>query len=78
MTRNLPLPILMPAVLLPRAASAHVGHLGEVAGHGHWVAGAAIGAAALAGLWVAWKDRKGPESTSDPKGDAPEPEAVPA
>lgn len=28
-------------------AMAHWGHLGEVAGHGHWIAVGAIGAAAL-------------------------------
>lgn len=52
---HLILPLL---VLLPTGALAHVGHLGEVAGHDHWVAGAAIGAAILVGLWGAWKGRK--------------------
>ncbi len=36
--------------LVPAAAFAHVGHLAEVAGHGHWLAGVAIGAAIAIGL----------------------------
>lgn len=40
------------------AASAHPGHLGELAGHDHWVAGAAIGLAILLGLREALKGRK--------------------
>ncbi|MFQ5624294.1 MAG: DUF6732 family protein [Paracoccaceae bacterium] len=34
---------------------AHPGHLGTLAGHDHWVAGAAIAAAVLIGLWAALK-----------------------
>jgi len=47
------------AVLLaPAPAFAHVGHLGELAGHSHWVGAAALaGAALLAGV-IALKDRK--------------------
>ena len=71
MTRILPL-----LLLLPGPALAHFGHLGEVAGHDHWVTGAAIGAAALAGLWGAWKDRHAPEP--EPDDAASEPEAAPA
>ena len=46
-------------------ANAHVGHVGELAGHGHWVgAGALLGAAAL-GAWLAKtrKNKKGKPST---------------
>lgn len=32
-------------------ALAHIGHLGEVAGHGHWLGAAALGAAIALGLW---------------------------
>jgi len=39
-------------------AAAHVGHLGEVAGHGHWVAGAAIGLAGAIALWAGTRGRK--------------------
>lgn len=44
--------------LVPAPAFAHVGHLGELAGHSHWVGVAAVaGAAAVAGL-VALRGRK--------------------
>ena len=45
-------------MLSANAASAHVGHLGELAGHDHWVAGAALGLAILLGLREALKARK--------------------
>ena len=40
------------------SAQAHVGHVAEVAGHDHWVAGAVIGVAVLAGLYGALKGKK--------------------
>ncbi|MGI3169303.1 DUF6732 family protein [Pseudooceanicola sp. C21-150M6] len=49
------------ALLMTLAASpalAHVGHLGDVAGHDHWLGAAAIGAAIAIGLWQAAKGRK--------------------
>ncbi|MEL6934752.1 MAG: DUF6732 family protein [Pseudomonadota bacterium] len=48
-------------------ALAHWGHVGELAGHGHWIAvGAAAGAAALA-AWLArpGKDKKADEELAD-------------
>ena len=42
-------------------ASAHVGHLGEFAGHDHWVAGAALGAALAVSIWGALKGKKDAE-----------------
>ncbi|WP_368184778.1 DUF6732 family protein [Aestuariibius sp. HNIBRBA575] len=47
---------------LAGGAYAHPGHLIELAGHDHWVAGGAIGAAILAGLWGALKGKKPEES----------------
>lgn len=44
------LAIFSAAATAPAAAFAHVGHLAEVAGHGHWLAGVAIGAAIAIGL----------------------------
>ena len=44
-------------VLLAGPAAAHPGHWADLAGHDHWVAGAAIGAAVLAGLWGALKGK---------------------
>jgi hypothetical protein len=43
------------------AAAAHTGHIETLAGHDHWVAGAAIGLAILIGLAGALKGRKDPE-----------------
>lgn len=40
------------------AAAAHTGHWGELAGHDHWLAGAAIGIAVIIGLAGAAKGRK--------------------
>ena len=41
----------LPFLLLAATpASAHVGHLGELAGHDHWVLGAGIGAIAGAAV----------------------------
>lgn len=40
------------------AAAAHPGHWADIAGHDHWVAGAAIGLAGLAAIWGALKGKK--------------------
>ncbi|MEL6735030.1 MAG: DUF6732 family protein [Pseudomonadota bacterium] len=51
-------------VALAQPAYAHWGHVGEVAGHGHWIAiGAGIGAAALA-AWLA-RGRKSKDDAQD-------------
>ncbi len=67
-----PLPTLLAFVpaLVPMPALAHVGHLGDLAGHDHWIAGAAIGAAVLAGLWGAWAGKGEPE----PEASEPDPD----
>lgn len=58
--------------VLATPASAHVGHLGEVAGHGHWIAAGALGAAALA-AWLAGKGKKTEEAEPETEeADAPE------
>lgn len=51
------LTILM-AVWMAQVASAHPGHLAEVAGHGHWLGAAALGAAIALGAWSALKGKK--------------------
>ena len=45
-------PALTTIILAPASAQAHWGHLGELAGHGHWIAAglAAAAAVAVAGL----------------------------
>lgn len=45
-------------LLTGNMAAAHPGHLIELAGHDHWAAGAAIGAAILAGIWGAMRGEK--------------------
>ena len=52
---------------------AHPGHLAGLAGHDHWVAGAAIGAAVAAGIWAALKGRRKPKSDPD-TADTPQPQ----
>ncbi len=53
--KTLALPL---ALLAASPAVAHPGHLADAAGHDHWVAGAAIGAAIAVGLWGTLKDRR--------------------
>ncbi|MEY1554086.1 DUF6732 family protein [Yoonia sp. R2331] len=55
-------------IICAQMAAAHPGHLVDVAGHDHWVAGAAIGAAVLIGLWGVLKGKK------ETDGDGPEDE----
>lgn len=56
------------------AAQAHPGHLADLAGHDHWVAGAAIGIAILTGIYGALK---GKSDTAEAEADDAE-EEVPA
>ncbi len=52
-------PLLIAVALVwANAARADPGHLADVAGHNHWVAGAAIGAAIAMGVWGVLKDRR--------------------
>lgn len=44
--------------LLAGPAAAHPGHIADLAGHDHWVAGAAIGAAIAAAIWGHLKGKK--------------------
>ena len=67
MTRLL---FLIGAAMIGTAAQAHPGHLAEVAGHGHWLGAAAIGAAIAIGLWAAAKGRKAAEETGDAEAEA--------
>jgi hypothetical protein len=60
--RHAILPILL---LSAGAAQAHPGHLAEVAGHGHWLGAAAIGAAIAIGLWAAAKGRRDAAARED-------------
>lgn len=56
-------------------ALAHIGHLGEVAGHGHWIA---LGGIAIAAGIALLGGRKKPDDTSDETADDIEEEEAPA
>jgi len=67
--------------LLPTAALAHFGHVGEVAGHSHWVAvGAVMAAAAIAALAAKMNkgDKARDETPEEDVSDQPEAEERPA
>ena len=59
-----PAPALTPIILAPASAQAHWGHLGELAGHGHWIAAGLAAAAAVAGLAIT-SPRKESEATDE-------------
>ena len=61
-----PAPALTTIILAPASAQAHWGHLGELAGHGHWIAAglAAAVAVAVAGLAIT-RPRKESEATDE-------------
>ena len=54
-------PALTTIILAPASAQAYWGHLGELAGHGHWIAAAAV---AVAGLAIT-RPRKESEATDE-------------
>ena len=55
------------------AALAHVGHLGDLAGHDHWIAAGALGVAGLVAVWGALKGKK---AAPKPEVDATDEEAA--
>lgn len=63
--------VLLLAVFLPRLSHAHFGHLGELAGHSHWVAGVAV---AVAGA-VLWGRIKAAQNQDNEDAESPEEEA---
>ncbi|MGB7317705.1 MAG: DUF6732 family protein [Planktotalea sp.] len=52
-------------MLWGNSLAAHPGHLAEVAGHGHWLGAAAIGAAIALGAWAALKGKKQEQSEAE-------------
>lgn len=70
--------LIIPLIAFAGMAQAHPGHLAGVAGHDHWVAGAAIGLAILAGLYGALKGRKEKADADTAEADDNEEEGVPA
>lgn len=69
MTRILPFVFF----LFATPALAHPGHIAEVAGHNHWIAGVLIGAAIATAVWGALKGKK--EETTEAETDAEPQEA---
>lgn len=54
-------------------ASAHVGHIGELAGHGHWIGLAAgLGATAIAILIAKARKRDEPSLADEPEAESDE------
>lgn len=68
---------ILPALILsPAPALAHIGHLGEVAGHGHWIA---LGGIALAGAIALLGGRtRADEAQTDDTAEDDETEEAPA
>ncbi|MEJ8476277.1 DUF6732 family protein [Roseibium algae] len=67
------------AVAMPSLAMAHPGHLGELAGHSHWIGVIALAGAALVAGVAALKGRKKDASGQDDETQAdakPEAEAA--
>lgn len=62
-------------LLLPGMAMAHPGHLVDVAGHDHWVAGVAIGVAIGVAVWGALRGQKDDETDEAGEADAEPQEA---
>lgn len=61
---------ILTALLSATAAHAHSGHLAEVAGHGHWLGAAALGAAIAIGLWSGLRARKEREEADEAEEEA--------
>jgi hypothetical protein len=63
--------VFLVSLLVGTGAQAHVGHLGELAGHGHWIAAGALGAAIAVAGWNVLKGKK-PENSAAKADGAPE------
>ena len=64
--------LILTFVLSANGAFAHVGHIADVAGHGHWVGAAAIGLAILVGAYGKLKDREKAEPEAEEEAEAEE------
>lgn len=63
------------ALLASSPAFAHAGHIGELAGHSHWIAmGALAGAAAIAAVVAARGTKKNAKSEKEGDSEAPDTE----
>ena len=64
--------LILTFVFSANGAFAHVGHIADVAGHGHWVGAAAIGLAILVGAYGKLKDREKAEPEAEEEAEAEE------
>ncbi|MCK0167895.1 hypothetical protein MWU52_10075 [Jannaschia sp. S6380] len=66
--------LLTPAILAAGPAAAHTGHIGELAGHDHWVLGVGLGVIAGAAV-IGWLkgDKESPEPEAEPEEEAEQP-----
>ncbi|PVB60655.1 DUF6732 family protein [Labrenzia sp. 011] len=64
------------AAFIPTSALAHAGHLGELAGHSHWVGAAALAGAALVAGIIALRDRKRKQADEAPEAETAEEETA--
>ncbi len=69
--------LTLTAMLAPTLAAADPGHIAEVMGHSHWVAGAAIAAAAALGL-LAWGKKGAAEKDAETEDADEKPEGASA
>ncbi|MCB9946186.1 MAG: hypothetical protein H6851_21560 [Geminicoccaceae bacterium] len=58
------------SVLCTHAALAHGGHVGDLAGHSHWVGWAAAAAAGAIAAWAIKRGKKGKAADEDRSGKA--------
>lgn len=66
------LSILALSAMMSGAASAHPGHIADVAGHSHWLGWAAVAGAGLLAAWLGKKNRRkqrNDESEADVQGE---------
>ena len=66
--------VFLTGLLFASCANAHVGHLGELAGHDHRIAAGALGIAIAVAGWNALKGRKDKEAEAEVEAEV-EPEA---
>ncbi|WP_299809940.1 DUF6732 family protein [uncultured Roseibium sp.] len=64
------------AVFIPTSAFAHGGHLGELAGHSHWIGAAALAGAALVAGIIALQGRKKKQTDEAPEAETAEEETA--
>ena len=66
--------LILPALILIESAPAfaHLGHFGDLAGHDHWIAAGALGAAIAVAGWAAWKGDKSKEEKAEAEEELPE------